>query len=155
MTSSPIPGHGPLCQESWNESRPSRVPMVQIWMLSDEWLSRYELLKNLHIKLCRSVIWTQTRTWTRTHGVTTLALLVLHAGELKIDRICSKVNQVIYSSSFISWPSFKPLAQIHFEISCWQDFISDFFQRGITPEREITWTRKKYRSAIFQWGIHI
>ena len=29
---------------------PSRVPMVQIWMLSDEWLSRYELLKNLNLK---------------------------------------------------------------------------------------------------------
>ena len=51
MTSSPTPGHQPWGQESWNESRPSRVPMVQIWMLSDEWLSRYELLKNLHIKL--------------------------------------------------------------------------------------------------------
>ena len=47
--------------------------MVQIRMLSDEWLSRYELLKNLHIKLCRSV--TGTRTWTT--GVTTIALLVL------------------------------------------------------------------------------
>ena len=31
-------------------------------MLSDEWLSRYELLKNLHIKLCRSVTGTRTRT---------------------------------------------------------------------------------------------
>ena len=30
---------------------------------------------------------------------------------VKIDRIRSKVNQVIYSSSPISWPSFKPLAQ--------------------------------------------
>ena len=30
-----------------------------------------------------------------------------------------------------------------------------FFQRGITPEREITWTRKKHVSAIFPWGIHI
>ena len=35
------------------------------------------------------------------------------------------------------------------QISFW------FFQRGITPEREITWTRKKRRSAIFPWGIHI
>ena len=32
-----------------------------------------------------------------------------------------KFNQIIYSSSPISWPSFKPLAQIVFEISCWQE----------------------------------
>ena len=30
-------------------------------MLSDEWLSRYELLENLNIKLCRSVTGTRTR----------------------------------------------------------------------------------------------
>ena len=29
-----------------------------------------------------------------------------------------------------------------------------FFQGGITPEREITWTGKKRVSAIFPWGIH-
>ena len=29
------------------------------------------------------------------------------------------------------------------------------FQRGITPEREITRTRNKYCPAIFPWGIHI
>ena len=32
----------------------------------------------------------------------------------------SKFDQVIYSSSPISWPSFKPLAQIVSEISYWQ-----------------------------------
>ena len=37
--------------------------MVQIRMLSDEWLSRYELLKNLNIKLIYSV--TGTGTWER------------------------------------------------------------------------------------------
>ena len=109
-------------------------------------------------------------------------------------------NQVIYSSSPISRPSFKPLAQILFEISSWQDYIlifsmghnsrkgdnSDkkknmgqlffheesiykiskplhawfikygmhqmlfwFFQRGITPEREITLTRKKTCVSYF------
>ena len=63
--------------QGWNRS-PTRVPMVQIWMLSDEWLSRYELLKNLHIQLL-----TGTRTRTRTTGVTTIALLVLRTGELK------------------------------------------------------------------------
>ena len=41
FTSSPTPGHGPWGEESWNKSRPSRVPMVQIWMLPDEWLVRY------------------------------------------------------------------------------------------------------------------
>ena len=51
--------------------------MVQICMFSDEWLSRYELLKNLHIKLCRRV------TGTRTTRVTAIALLVLGTGELK------------------------------------------------------------------------
>ena len=45
FTSSPTSGHEPWGQESWNESQPSSVPMVQIWVLSDEWLSRYELLK--------------------------------------------------------------------------------------------------------------
>ena len=51
MTSSPIPGHGPWGEESWNETRPSRVPMVQIWMLSDEWLVRYTPLECLNVKL--------------------------------------------------------------------------------------------------------
>ena len=45
FTSSPTPGHGPWGQESWNESRPSRVPMVQIWKLSDERLVRYTPLE--------------------------------------------------------------------------------------------------------------
>ena len=31
-----------------------------------------------------------------------------------------KFNQGIYSSSPVSWPNFKPLAQIVFELSCWQ-----------------------------------
>ena len=43
----PHPGHGPWGQESRNESRPSRVLMVQIWMLSDEWLVRYTPLEKL------------------------------------------------------------------------------------------------------------
>ena len=47
LTSSPTLGHWPWGQESWNESWPSRVPMVQIWMLSDEWLVRYTLLEKL------------------------------------------------------------------------------------------------------------
>ena len=66
-----------------------------------------------------------------------------------------KFNQVIYSSSPISWPSFKSLAQILFKISCWQDFIL-IFSKGHNSRREITRTRKKkYGSAIYPWGIHI
>ena len=34
-------------------------------------------------------------------------------------------------------------------------FHSDFFKEALTPEREITRTRKKCVSAIFQWGNHI
>ena len=52
-------------------------------MLSDEWLSRYELLENLNIKPCGSLTGTRTRTRTRTTGVTAIALLVLLKGELK------------------------------------------------------------------------
>ena len=37
---------------------------------------------------------------------------------VKFNGFFSKVNQVIYSSSPISLPSFKPLAYILFEISC-------------------------------------
>ena len=53
--------------------------MVQIGMLSDEWLSRDELLENLKIKLCHSV--TVMRMWTT--GVTATALLELSTGKLK------------------------------------------------------------------------
>ena len=73
----------------------------------------------------------------------------------KVDRIRSKVNQVIYSSSSISWPSLKPPSSNTFlryladKISFWS------FQKGITPERETTRTRRTYGFAIFPWGIHI
>ena len=62
--------------------------------------------------------------------------------------ILKKFIQVIYSSSPISWPSFKPLPQILFEISCWQDFML-IFHIGITSEREITRTREKIRVSYF------
>ena len=39
----------------------------------------------------------------------------------KIDELCSTVNQVIHSSSPISWPNFKPLTQIVFKKSCFAD----------------------------------
>ena len=37
MTFSTIPGHESWGQNSWHGSRSSKVPMVQIWMLFDEW----------------------------------------------------------------------------------------------------------------------
>ena len=49
-----------------------------------------------------------------------LTLWAFGSGELKIDEIHWTVNQVIYSSSSISWPTFRPLSQILFEKSCWQ-----------------------------------
>ena len=51
--------------------------------------------------------------------------------------------QVIYSSSPISWPSFKPLAQILFEISCWQDFIL-IFSKGHNSRKGDNLEKKKY-----------
>ena len=64
-------------------------------------------------------------------------------------------NQVIYSSSPISWPSFKPQAQILFEISCWKDFILIFSKGRNTRKGDNSDKKKQYRSAIFPWGIHI
>ena len=96
--------------------------------------------------------------------------------------VCFWFYQVIYSSSPFSWPSFKPLAQILFEISCWQDFIL-IFSTGHSSRKEdnsdkkkntgqlffheeiIYWhnsrkgdnsdKKKKSASNIFPWGIHI
>ena len=75
----------------------------------------------------------------------------------KFDRIYSKVNQVICSSSPISWPSLKLLAQIHLERRYLADKTSLIIcQRGITPEREsitpereITRTRNKIQVSYF------
>ena len=73
----------------------------------------------------------------------------------KNDGIHSKVNQAIYSSSPISWPKFQDSSSNTFRDILLTRFHSDFFWRGITPEREKTQIRKKYGSAIFSWGIHI
>ena len=65
-------------------------------------------------------------------------------------------NQVIYSSSPISWPSFKPLQvpQILSEISCWQDFIQIFSKGHNSKEGDNSDKKKKYGSAMVPWGIH-
>ena len=48
----------------------------------------------------------------------------------------------------------SPSPMILFEIPCWQDFIL-ILSKDITPEREITRTRKNYGSAFLPWEIHI
>ena len=50
----PHPWHRPLDQISWNESLPFIEPLVQVWMLSDKWLSRYGL---------NTTLWKCTRFW--------------------------------------------------------------------------------------------
>ena len=62
---------------------------------------------------------------------------------------------LIYSSSPISWPSFKPLAKILFEISYWQDFILIFSKGHNSRKGDNSVKKKKCVSAIFPWGIHI
>ena len=69
----------------------------------------------------------------------------------KWEEFFQNFNQVIYSSSLISWPSFKPLAQILFEISCWQDFVQ-IFSKGHNSRKGDNSDKKK---IIFPWGIHI
>ena len=72
----------------------------------------------------------------------------------KIWQNFSKVNQVIYSSSPISWPSFKPLAQTLFGISCWQDFILIFSKGHYNSRKGDNSDKKKDGSANFPWGTH-
>ena len=66
----------------------------------------------------------------------------------KIRWILLNFNQVIYSSSPISWPSFKPLAQILFEISCWQDFTL-IFSKGHNSRKGDNSDKKKYTGQLF------
>ena len=90
-------------------------------MLSDEWLSRYELLKNLHIKLCRSV------TGTRTTRVTTIALLVLRTGELK--NLIFFISQLpVFVSSFDKSESVIPSLDKSAKTCCRPIFLSNFDQ---------------------------
>ena len=51
--------------------------MVQVWMLSDEWLSRYGLLENFNASVTRTRMGTRTGTGTWTTGVTAIALCTL------------------------------------------------------------------------------
>ena len=60
-----------------------------------------------------------------------------------------KINQVIYTSSPINWPSFKSLAQILFEISCWQDFIPIFSKRHNSKKGDKTDKEKKILVSYF------
>ena len=65
-----------------------------------------------------------------------------------IDEIPSQFNQIIYYLSPISLPSFRLLAQILFEISCWQDCIL-IFSKGHNSRKGDNSDKKKYRLAIF------
>ena len=65
-----------------------------------------------------------------------------------------KFNQVIYSTSAISWPSFKPLAKILFEISCWQEFIL-IFSKGHNSRKGDNSDKKKIRVSYFSMRNHI
>ena len=73
----------------------------------------------------------------------------------KVNFLKHLFNQVIYSSSPISWPSLKPLAQILFEISCWQILKSPNFQRAITPEKLGEFLKNFYQviysSSLISW----
>ena len=61
--SSPTTQHGPWGPMSWNESLPYKVSMVQVWILSDKWLSKYGLLENFNTKKPIFWIWICTRFW--------------------------------------------------------------------------------------------
>ena len=52
----------------------------------------------------------------------------------KFDKICSKVDQVIFSSSQTSIPNLRALATILFEISCTQGFQKQN-SKGDNPEK--------------------
>ena len=69
-----------------------------------------------------------------------------------VNRICSRDNQVIYSSSFISWPSSKTLAQT--EISCWQDSIL-IVSKGHNSSKGENSDKKQIQVSYFSWGIHV
>ena len=60
----------------------------------------------------------------------------------------SKVNQVIYSSTSISIPNMKALAQILFEISCTQDF-QILFSKGHNSEKGHNLDIKKNMGQLF------
>ena len=50
LTSSPIPRHGPWGLMLSKDSLPYKVSIVQVWTLSDRWLSKYGLLENSSAK---------------------------------------------------------------------------------------------------------
>ena len=60
----------------------------------------------------------------------------------------SNVDHVIYTSSPISLPSFKHLAQILFEISCWQDVVL-IFLKGHNSRKEHSSDKKNNTGQLF------
>ena len=76
-----------------------------------------------------------------------------HNPEREITRTRKKIRVSYFPWGIHIW-NFKTLACTVRKIWHASDFVW-IFQRGITPERETTRTRKKNVSNIFPWGIHI
>ena len=70
-------------------------------------------------------------------------------GQERIDRICSKVNQVIYSSHPMSWPNFKPLAQIVFLDNLADKFKMPKFSKGHNSGNIWTIFPPKFNQVIY------
>ena len=77
-----------------------------------------------------------------------MAKLVTCQNSINFFGICSKVNQVIYSSSLISWPSYTPLVQIVFMISCWQVKNAKIF-KGPQLWNKFDWICSKVNQVIY------
>ena len=67
----------------------------------------------------------------------------------KIYGICSKVNRFIYILVCNYMPSIRILALAVLQIFCSQGFFIHSRKRGITPERQDWWTKKKIWVRLF------
>ena len=136
MTSSPTLGNRPWGQESWNESWPSRVPMVQIWMLSDEWFVRCTPLEKLPRNSVKNFVinstnMTDVRTneWTNKWNGKNYKPLGINAGGIKIITHF-KCSEDSSGESGHQWLEFQPVSEFQEQIKrmvlqhCW--IIVDF-----------------------------
>ena len=64
LTSSPTLEHGPWGQESWIESQPSRVPIVQVWMLAEA-----SLMRTNNIYFYGEIWKIISKLWSNTHPI--------------------------------------------------------------------------------------
>ena len=127
LTSSPTLGHGPWGQESWNESRPSRVPMVQIWMFSDEWLARYTPLEKLKRKPAKKSTNAMEGSRTNEHMNGRTERQKLYTPRYKCrGTIISSYRYFVFSRGIIS--SFRYFVFLRGVISSFRYFV---FSRGV------------------------